>query len=225
MRFPAMSRAKTKSYALTIAIAILALTYVAAPNAAAGNPCDGPRPPLRCSDPGMPPRPTGPAITSFDPGFGTAGDRVTFTGWGLAAASSVSFGSYAATFSASANGSSILATVPSSLTWQSFNGSQVPVNITVGSTHFQRTYSISPTITVAAEQDFPSHDGGYRAWTSVALARDNGFVTGSTIIDNDSMASLPVTVSVLFGDSSGKMIGYTPVRGDRWSVPAHNVRE
>lgn len=175
------------------------------------NPCSAPDPPPKCNDDDDPrPAPRSPAVDGITPQFGAAGDTVSIYGNKIRDLQNVRLGGVPVSVTVNPDGNLATFTVPATFDWRSHNGEQLSLAWSLAGKGGSTTFGITPTIMASSDQYFPHQDGGNRALTRVALARDNGFVTGSTIVDNDRMVSLSVTVSILFADEHGKMIGFTP---------------
>jgi hypothetical protein len=169
--------------------------------------------------PSPPPPPPAASITSVVPDQGWAGDTVTINGISLQGATSVTFAGLAATFK---DNGTITTTVPAGVP-TGLSGPEIMPLVVVtpnGTARATFTWSASLQTTVDNSWIGGSAGGEPAGWndgyaantadTTVTVDRVSGMVNEQTTVDNsDYIESFAVSVSTLYADGSGNLIGYS----------------
>jgi hypothetical protein len=172
------------------------------------------------ADPGPTPTPTPTPtittkITGISPGFAWSGDTLTLTGTGFTGAS-VTINNQAATI---ASGTSTrLSVVVPSITNAQAGPNQIPVVVSSPTGTASTSFTLSPTLQTSAGQTYGVNsqfgqgmDGSASA--TATLDRLSGFEHDDlTVKDQQTWLSLSINMSTAWLDSSGKVVGFTPVR-------------
>jgi IPT/TIG domain len=193
-------------------VAALALTPASALAICKDPPCTG--------DPGPKPTPTPTPIvttkiTGISPGFAWSGDTLTITGTGFTGAS-VAINSQSATIT-SGTSTRLTVVVPSITNAQS-GPNQIPVVVSSPTGTASSSFTLSPTLQASAGSTYGVNsqfgqgmDGSANA--TATLDRSSGFEHDDmTVMDEQTWLSLSINMSTAWLDSSGKVIGFTPVR-------------
>jgi IPT/TIG domain-containing protein len=170
-------------------------------------------------DPGPKPTPTPTPtvttkITGISPGFAWSGDTLTITGAGFNGAT-VAINSQAATITGAS--STQLSVVVPSITNAQSGPNQIPVVVSSPTGTATSSFTLSPTLQASASGTYgvnaqfgQGEDGS--AGSTATLDRSSGFENEDlTVVDTQTWLSLSINMSTAWLDSSGKVIGFTPV--------------
>jgi hypothetical protein len=172
-------------------------------------------PPCRNIDPPPPPPPPPPvttAISSISPSFAWPGDTVVLTGTGFSGAS-VSINNLPATIT-SVTSTRLAVTVPTIMN-TIVGPVSVPVVVSSPTGTASTSFMLSPTLQISAGATFGVNaqfgqgtDGSASA--SATLDRSSGFVVSQLTVKNtQTWLSLVVSMSTVWLDSNGVVIGFT----------------
>ena len=173
--------------------------------------------------PSPPPPPPPASITSVVPDQGWAGDTVTIHGISLQGATSVTFAGLAATYS---DNGTITTTVPAGVPTGLSGPEVMPVVVVTPNGTARATFTWSTALQTTVDNSWiggsaggepagwNQGSGANTAETTVTVDRISGMVNEQTTVDNsDYIESFAVSVSTLYADSSGKLIGYSTPYG------------
>jgi hypothetical protein len=159
---------------------------------------------------------TAPTVSSISPDLGWAGDSVGIYGSCLGGATRVTFGGVAATFTD--NGTSIATTVPTAIPDQVSGPDVISVSVVTPLGTVTSPFTVSPALQADVTNTW--NNGDPAGWnqgnpinaseTVVTVDRESGLVNEATTVStSNQIESFSVAVSVLYADSSGKIIGFS----------------
>jgi hypothetical protein len=163
-------------------------------------------------DPPPPPPSTKTSVSGISPSFAWSGDTVTLTGTGFTGAT-VSVNNLPAQI-ASATSTRLIVTVPS-ITNPVAGPMSVPVVVSSPTGSASTSFTLSPTLQLSRHATFgvnAQFGQGADGWATATatLDRSSGFEHSKLVVhDDDFMLSLVVSMSTVWLDAGGTVIGFT----------------
>ena len=196
---------------LALGVAALSLSSSAAHAVCYDPPC---RPEPDEEEP-PPPAPTITKITSISPSFAFSGDTITLNGTGFAGAA-VSINNQPATIT-SATSTRLVVIVPTIMS-SVVGPVTIPVDVSSPTGTASTSFTLSPTLQVSTSATFGVNaqfgqgmDGSASA--TATLDRSSGFAVSTlSVLNRQTWLGLVISMSTVWLDSSGTVIGFTDPR-------------